>query len=116
MNLSTRQLNGFLVATLEEPRLDAAISTRFKDRMREVVASGGSVILLDLSMVDFMDSSGLGAVIAARKALPEGRRIEIAGLTPNVQRVFKLTRMDSIFTIHPDLAAVVPEETQKGPS
>lgn len=116
MNLTTRRLDTALVATLNEPRLDAAICTRFKDRMREVTAAADSLIVLDLSQVMFMDSSGLGAVIAARKALPDGRRIEISGLTPNVQRVFKLTRMDSIFTIHDDLAAIAPDATQKGPS
>lgn len=49
--------------------------------------------------VDFMDSSGLGAMIAVRKALPESLPLVLDGLTPNVERVFRLTRMDSVFQI-----------------
>lgn len=109
MNLKTRRFGTLLVATLDESRLDAAISTRFKDKMREVAAAADGLLILDLSQVQFMDSSGLGAVIAVRKAMPEGRRIEISGLTPNVQRVFKLTRMDTVFTIHESLAGLIPE-------
>jgi anti-sigma B factor antagonist len=34
------------------------------------------------------------------KALPAGRRLELCGLTPNVAKVFHLTRMESVFVIH----------------
>lgn len=90
---------------VDDPRLDAAQAIRFKDRLREIVGRHGPLILLDLSRVDFMDSSGLGAILAIRRGLPDSRRLELAGLTPNVDRVFRLTRMDSIFTIHPPPAA-----------
>ena len=39
-------------------------------------------------------------MIAVRKALPEALPLALDGLTPNVERVFRLTRMDMIFTIH----------------
>jgi anti-sigma B factor antagonist len=35
--------------------------------------------------------------------LAPARRLELAGLTPTVEKVFRLTRMDSVFTIHPSL-------------
>ena len=47
-----------------------------------------------------MDSSGLGAVIAIYKAMPPGSSLDLVGVTPNVERVFRLTRMDTILTIH----------------
>ena len=55
-----------------------------------------------------MDSSGLGAILAIRRGLPPGHRIELTGLTPNVERVFRLTRMDLIFTIHDATPPEVP--------
>ncbi len=89
-----------ILVRVDEPRLDAAIALTFKDRMREIIARGSGGILLDLASVGFLDSSGLGAIIALHKAMPPGRQLELAGLTPNVARVFRLTHMDSVFTIH----------------
>lgn len=105
MNITIEEIEGGVRAKLAEPRLDAALAIRFKDRLREVVGRHGPLILLDLSQVTFMDSSGLGAILAIRRALPPGQRIELTGLTPNVDRVFRLTRMDMIFTIHGDSPA-----------
>ena len=46
-------------------------------------------------------------MIAVRKALPESLPLVLEGLTPNVERVFRLTRMDSVFDIRP---AAAPQE------
>lgn len=100
MDITTEDIADGVRARVQETRLDAAIAIRFKDRLRDIVAAHGPCILLDLSAVTFMDSSGLGAILAIRRALPPGHRIELAGLTPNVDRVFRLTRMDLVFTIH----------------
>ena len=63
--------------------------------------------MLDLSAVE-SDSSGLGAVIALRKLLPEGRRMQLRGLTRMLPGV-RLTRMDRVF----EFAA--PEDGGEGP-
>ena len=90
-----------VVVRVCDARLDAAQAIHFKDRLRDVVGRNGPLILLDLGKVDFMDSSGLGAMIAVHKAMPPGVTLSLMGLTPNVARVFRLTRMDSVFTILP---------------
>lgn len=99
MNLYAEALDGALVVHVGEERLDAAIAIRFKDQMREITAQPSPRVILDLSEVQFLDSSGLGAIVAVMKALSP-RKMELAGLTPNVRKVFHLTRMDSVFTIH----------------
>ncbi|ABL68932.1 STAS domain-containing protein [Paracoccus denitrificans] len=88
-----------LTIRVDEKRLDAAIATAFKDRVRGLIARGGPHVTLDLGGVEFMDSSGLGAVIAIYKAMPPGRQLTLTGLTPNVERVFQLTRMHTVLTI-----------------
>ena len=99
--LTVKPSDDCLTILVEESRLDAAIATRFKDRMREIVALSSTPVIIDMTHVEFLDSSGLGAVIAVHKALPHGHVLELSGLTPNVERVFRLTRMDSVFKIHP---------------
>ena len=70
------------------------------ERMREIAAGAPERVILDLSRVEFLDSSGLGAVIAVMKMLGPDRRLELAALGPAVERVVRLTRMDTVFTIH----------------
>jgi anti-sigma B factor antagonist len=103
MELATENRGGLLVVRAEGERIDAAGAIDFKDRMREVVADPSPRVVLDLSRVTFLDSSGLGAVVAVLKMLAPARRLELSGLTPTVEKVFRLTRMDSVFTIHPTL-------------
>jgi anti-sigma B factor antagonist len=104
MNLETSDAGDFQVVTVCEPRIDAAVAIRFKDQMREVTGGGAPHVVLDLSQVEFVDSSGLGAIVAAMKQLGSTRRLDLAGLTPTVNRVFRLTRMESVFTIHDSVA------------
>lgn len=106
MNIATELRDGRLVARVTEDRIDAAVAIRFKDLMREAVRQPAQIVLLDLSQVTFLDSSGLGAVVSVMKLLTPPRRLELAGLTPTVAKVFRLTRMDSVFVIHP----AIPDE------
>jgi len=101
MELVTEKSGDLLRVTVLESRIDAASAIQFKERMREVTETSSGRVLLDLSQVLFLDSSGLGAVVAVRKHLGEDRPLDLAGLTPTVQKVFRLTRMDTIFTILP---------------
>jgi anti-sigma B factor antagonist len=99
MQLSSYGIEGAQVVRVEEDRIDAAVAIQFKERMREI-AQGGRIIL-DLNRVVFVDSSGLGAIVAVMKFLAPAGKLELAALTPNVGKVFHMTRMDSVFTIHP---------------
>ncbi|AQS49565.1 MULTISPECIES: STAS domain-containing protein [Thioclava] len=110
MNLTAEALKGALVVHLAEARLDAAIALRFKERMRDVTMQPAPRVLLDLSKVEFLDSSGLGAVVAVMKSLAPDRQLELCGLTPNVVKVFRLTRMNSVLPIHADLATALGKD------
>lgn len=101
MQFTVTDTDSQLVITIGETRIDAAIATRFKDKLREIVLRARKPVEMVMGSVDFMDSSGLGAMIALRKALPEDFPLVLTDLTPNVERVFRLTRMDTVFDIRP---------------
>ena len=103
MELGSGLRYGTHVLTVPENRIDAAIALQFKESMRQATMQGPDRIILDLHHVDFVDSSGLGAIVGAMKQLSPGKTLELAGLTPTVSKVFQLTRMDTIFTIHKTL-------------
>ncbi|PIB23181.1 anti-anti-sigma factor [Amylibacter kogurei] len=110
MEISVDQYGHKTVVKLRENRLDAAMAVRFKDALKTVVDDGAEFMILDMSDVGFMDSSGLGAVVAHMKYMGTERNFEIANLTPTVEKVFKLTRMDSVFKIHKSIADAIPED------
>lgn len=106
MNLSSKQIGDALIVRVCEARIDSLVAIQFKDLMRSAVPeclknpAGPARVVLDLAEVTFVDSSGLGAIVAAMKFLAPALRLELAALQPNVARVFRLTRMDGVFVIH----------------
>lgn len=109
MQFNVTDTDAALIIAVGESRIDAAIATSFKDKLREVILRHRKPVRMLMSSVDFMDSSGLGAMIALRKAMPENLPISLIGMTPNVERVFRLTRMDTVF----DIRACETDEEQR---
>ena len=105
MKLESERRGEIIVIRAIDDRIDAAGAIQFKERMREIIEEPSERVVFDMSNVGFLDSSGLGAVVSVMKALGPTRRLELSGLTPTVEKVFRLTRMDSVFIIH----KVLPE-------
>lgn len=101
MKLDKIERDGLRVLTVDAERIDAAVAIRFKDLVREQTREAPPRVVLDLDKVTFIDSSGLGAIVAAMKLMPQGTKLELASLSEAVEKVFRLTRMDTVFAIHP---------------
>ncbi len=99
MELHSETTGDTLTITASGNRIDAAGAIDFKDKMRSLTEFAPEKIALNLASVDFIDSSGLGAVVASMKQLPPGKTLILEDLTPTVAKVFRLTRMDSVFEI-----------------
>ncbi len=82
-----------------EKHLDASIAPDFKKQMEAFIQDGQGLFILDLSEVAFVDSSGLGAIIACLKMLEGKGEMVIAGACEKVISLFKLTRMDRVFQV-----------------
>ena len=80
MQFIVEDAESHLNITVTEPRIDAAIATLFKDKLREIVVKNRKPVHMDMAAVDFMDSSGLGAMIAVRKSLPENLALVLFAL------------------------------------
>ncbi|QXT40175.1 STAS domain-containing protein [Gymnodinialimonas ceratoperidinii] len=106
MNLTYTQHDTVGVVHIADSRLDASIAIQFKEAFRNLTAGGGDVIF-DLSEVEFLDSSGLGSIVAVYKALGRGRHMALAGLQPPVEKVMTLTRMNAVFSIFPTVDAAL---------
>ena len=97
MNI-TDEVNGHTwTVHVQNNRLDAQIAVTFKDYMKAKISDGHHQIVLDLSKVGFVDSSGLGAIVTALKVLGDNGTMVLLGVQPPVMEIFRLTRMDRIF-------------------
>ena len=107
MKLTLNEDGPVAVVRVEDSRIDASVAVDFKDAFKTTIAAGEGAVVLDLAAVDFLDSSGLGAVVAARKLLGDGRPLELAALQEPVAKVMQLTRMDRVFCIHESVDAAM---------
>ena len=107
--LSTDRRENILVVRVDEKRIDASKAPAFKDEMTRYIDAGQNQIVLDLSYVDFIDSSGLGALVSCLKRLGPRGSLAVAGATGAVSRLFSLTRMDRVFALHPNVDSAVEQ-------
>jgi anti-sigma B factor antagonist len=78
-------------------RLNMVSARRLKELLSELVSDGTSRIVVDMAETTFLDSSGLGALIAGLKSARQaGGDLRIARPTPSVQTVFQLTNLDKV--------------------
>jgi len=86
-----------LEIVIDHPRLDAAIAPVFRDQMNDRFASRPTRLLLDLSAVQFIDSTGLGVLVLLLKQMGAPGKIAVVGLSPAVARLLQITRLDTLF-------------------
>ena len=80
--------------------LDASNAEAAKAHFRTLVEQGARRLVVDLSGLGFIDSSGLGALVTALKtARAVGGDVRLCCLKPQVRSIFQLTRLDKVFTI-----------------
>jgi anti-sigma B factor antagonist len=102
MHFETSEQEGVTVITLTRSRVDASVATDLRTALA-AAATGRKFIAIDLSKVTFIDSSGLGALVAVLKAAGRESKVCITGLSPTVATLFRLTRMDKVFQVQPNL-------------
>jgi|AMWB02.1.fsa_nt_gi anti-sigma B factor antagonist len=108
MKIEARETNGVTLLVLVNDRLDAHNSDLVKGRLRDVFASGAKDVVVDLSEVRFIDSSGLGAMVSGFKnAVSHHGRLVLSGLQTQPRSMFDLTRLTRVFDIYENAEAAL---------
>jgi anti-anti-sigma factor len=97
-------LSGDITVTLLQLHGTLELSTvlAFKSRLGSLLSSGHKNIIVNLSQLAFIDSSGLTAlVVSARDFNQQGGVLVIADLSSAVMYTFEITMMEDILTIYP---------------
>ena len=87
--------------------LDVVGAPDLRQAVVAAVADGSRLIVLDLSDLDFVDSFGIGAVVAALKRLRQrGGDLALVCPSPRIRRVFEICDLDRIIGLHDSMASV----------
>ena len=97
MRIESRSEGGVHILEVKDRRIDARSAPDLKQKIASHVTEGAQWLVLDLSEVEFVDSSGLGAIVSALKLLGHSGDLVISGAGETVVSLFKLTRMDKVF-------------------
>ena len=80
--------------------LDGPNTNQLRLEIKEVIQASVEVVLLDLDKIEFMNSSGIGALVATLKMVKaEKKELYLCNLTDQVKMILELTKMDRVFTI-----------------
>ncbi len=82
--------------------LDMAAADQMRRTLTELVDKGDRKLLIDLQHVGYIDSSGMGALVAAMKHVrATGGDLRLCALQDDVRAIFEMTRLIKAVTIHP---------------
>jgi anti-anti-sigma factor len=102
LEVTTQDSNGKVTISLKG-ELDLSSVGKVQEALHRVEADGPAVLVLDLSNLTFLDSTGLRAVVTAdERAREDGRRFVIVRGPEAVQRVFSITRLEERLEIVDD--------------
>jgi len=91
-----------LILKLLDSRFDASTAPLVKERIALQIGKGYQRIALDISEVEFIDSTGLSTAVWALRRLGSNGELVISGARGTVMSIFRLTRLDKVFRIFPD--------------
>jgi anti-anti-sigma factor len=94
------------VVIAPEGEIDLNSSPLVKEQLAPAIAAQCPRLIVDLSGVSYLDSSGLAVFIEAQQSVQGyGGSFALCGLRESVRHIFTIARLDQVFRIFPDLAA-----------
>jgi anti-sigma B factor antagonist len=88
--------------------VDVHSAPQLRDRLIEVIDAGKSSVVVDLSWLQFIDSTGLGALVAAHNhANTAGAEFRLVCKVDRLLKVFRITGLDEVFRIYPTIEQAI---------
>ncbi len=108
MELQTHEDGSVTVLTVTGDLVIGDAEATFKKTVTRLLEEGHTRLLVDLSGVGFLDSSGLGALVRAlTQSQKEGGQTKLLRAGPQIRKLLQMTKLDSVFEIHDDMEAAV---------
>ena len=103
-----RDIDGRTTVITVDGEIHVSTAPEFSGVLSAAIAAGRRGLVLDLSSVMFIDSTGLSVLLnALRRLTRAGGSMALVCSNPTVLRLFEITRLDSTFDIHPELEPAI---------
>jgi anti-sigma B factor antagonist len=100
--------NGDRMVLTVDGEVDLNTAPQLKERIHELIAQGHSNLVVDLEGVEFMDSTGLSALVSGLMRTSEsGGGLSVVCTRPQVLRLLGLTGLDQVLKVHSSVAEAV---------
>ena len=100
MEITQKKVGRACVVTPQVKKIDASVAVGFKTQLMEIVDGGRNRLILNLKEVNFIDSSGLGALVSVLKRMGSEGGINLYSVKDSVRSILELTQLDKVFGIH----------------
>lgn len=96
--------------------LDYGTAHELREHLARTALRPGQRLVLDLSRLEFCDSSGITALIAARNHAAAARAdVALAGVPDNTLRILRIVGLDQVFALHPDARSAIDAHSAPTP-
>lgn len=108
LRISNREVEGVGVVELAGRIVLGEESSAMREQIKSMLAGGQKKIVLNLNNVTYIDSAGLGALVAAHhSARSQGAALKLAHLGAKFQEILQVTKLLTVFEVHDSEAAAV---------
>lgn len=108
LKLTTRNLDGVTVVEANGRIILGQETNDLRESLKGLLANGATKIVINLAHVDFIDSSGLGALVGLYStANSRGAKIKLAAITKRFHELLMITKLLTVFDVYDDETAAV---------
>jgi len=106
--MAERDVNGITVLDIEGRIVLGEESNSFREKVKGLLASGKKKIVLNLANVTYIDSAGLGTLVATfHSARSQGAALKLANLGSKFKEVLQVTKLMTVFDTYDSEAAAI---------
>ena len=114
MKATIRQVNSVIVFDLSGRITLGEGCTQLRELIREQVGKGNKELLLNLGDITYIDSSGIGELVAQFTSLSgQGGHLKLLNLTKKVHDLLQITKLYTVFDVHDDEAKAISSFAEK---
>jgi anti-sigma B factor antagonist len=108
LKMTDRVVDGVAVVAMEGRIVLGEESTALREKVKSLLASGQKKIVLNMDNVTYIDSSGLGALVAAHtSARAQGAFLKLSHLGSKFQEILQVTKLVTVFDVFPTESAAI---------
>jgi anti-sigma B factor antagonist len=106
--MTDRDVNGITVIDIEGRIVLGEESNAFRERVKSLLAAGKKKIVLNMAQVSYIDSAGLGTLVATfHSARSQGATLKLVNLGAKFKEVLQVTKLMTVFDTYDNEAAAV---------